>query len=144
MGGKKAGAAGRRGWNAPRGRRRTPASLTRLQGVFTLPWSRWRLRWERPLTFRGCQASPCRRPPTLPSSEGRLRGRPGAGVRRHPPLLLRRGTVGQEHCSRSLAPGVPGVSRGIKLLSTISQKERTPNPKCFASGQPPVGVLLPP
>ncbi|KAJ8785462.1 hypothetical protein J1605_007059 [Eschrichtius robustus] len=71
------------------------------------------------------------------------RGGGCGGVQR----LLAAGTkpapCGVGRLSGSLALGIlprcPWCQRGIVLLPTLSRKEKALNPKCFASGQPPVG-----
>lgn len=80
---------------------------------FTPPSSPRRLRWARPLTPRGCQASHWRRPPGHGCEGTRwlVSARPPCGVGRLA------GAVSSEPA------GGPGVRRGTDLLPAVSQEE---------------------
>lgn len=73
--------------------------------------------------FPGCQASLCPGPPALP---------------------LRRGPVGRELCPGSVAPCVPGVTEAQSCRPPSPGRRARRTRSASLSGQPPVGVRLPP
>lgn len=59
-------------------------------------------------------------------------------------LPLRRGPVGRELCPGSLAPGVPGVTEAQSCRPPSPGRRARRTRSASLSGQPPVGVRLPP